>query len=84
MLLRWSLGQTAAAEAIERAVTAVLTEGYRTPDLMPATGGVKGLKPVGTQQMGQAVLAALMESAGVRVKSSVWVAGGSTGSGATQ
>jgi 3-isopropylmalate dehydrogenase len=72
MMLRWSLGQTAAAEAIEGAVSAVLADGYRTADLLATTGDATGLKPVGTQQMGQAVLAALMESAGVRTKS--WVA----------
>jgi 3-isopropylmalate dehydrogenase len=83
MLLRWSLGQTAAAEAIERAVTAALTEGYRTPDLLATTGDAKGLKPVGTQGMGQAVLAALMESAGVKTKSwaAVARAGARTGGG---
>jgi 3-isopropylmalate dehydrogenase len=59
MMLRWSLGQPAAAEAIERAVTAVLTEGYRTQDLLAATGSAAGLKPVGTQDMGDAVVAAV-------------------------
>jgi 3-isopropylmalate dehydrogenase len=60
MMLRWSLGQPAAAEAIERAVAAVLVEGYRTPDLLSTTGDATGLKPVGTQAMGDAVLAALV------------------------
>jgi 3-isopropylmalate dehydrogenase len=59
MMLRWSLGQTAAAEAIEHAVTAVLDDGYRTADLLAATGDATGLKPVGTQEMGEAVLSAL-------------------------
>jgi 3-isopropylmalate dehydrogenase len=59
MMLRWSLGQPKAAEAIENAVTAVLTEGYRTADLLASTGDAKGLKPVGTQAMGDAVVAAL-------------------------
>jgi 3-isopropylmalate dehydrogenase len=59
MMLRWSLGQTAAAEAIERAVSAVLADGYRTADLLSTTGDATGLKPVGTQAMGDAVLAAL-------------------------
>jgi len=63
MLLRWSLGQSAAAEAIERAVTAVLVDGYRTADLLAATGDATGLRPVGTQAMGDAVVAAL-EAAG--------------------
>jgi 3-isopropylmalate dehydrogenase len=59
MMLRWSLGQPAAAEAIERAVTAVLADGYRTQDLLAATGSAAGLRPVGTQEMGDAVVAAL-------------------------
>ncbi len=63
MLLRWSLGQNAAAEAIERAVTAVLVDAYRTADLLAATGDATGLRPVGTQAMGDAVVAAL-EAAG--------------------
>jgi 3-isopropylmalate dehydrogenase len=60
MMLRWSLGQPVAAEAIERAVTAVLDDGYRTADLLSTTGDATGLKPVGTQGMGEAVLAALL------------------------
>jgi 3-isopropylmalate dehydrogenase len=59
MMLRWSLGQNDAAEAIERAVTAVLEDGYRTADLLSTTGYATGLKPAGTQAMGDAVLAAL-------------------------
>jgi 3-isopropylmalate dehydrogenase len=63
MLLRWSLGQDAAADAIERAVTAALTGGYRTPDLLVA-GNADGLNPVGTQAMGDAVMAALEAAVG--------------------
>jgi 3-isopropylmalate dehydrogenase len=63
MLLRWSLGQDAAADAIERAVTAALTGGYRTPDLLVA-GNADGLSPVGTQAMGDAVMAALEAAVG--------------------
>jgi 3-isopropylmalate dehydrogenase len=37
MLLRLSLGEDDAATAVELAVEATLTQGYRTPDLMPAT-----------------------------------------------
>jgi 3-isopropylmalate dehydrogenase len=59
MMLRWSMGQNAAAEAIERAVSSVLADGYRTADLLSTTGDATGLKPVGTQAMGDAVLAAL-------------------------
>ncbi len=67
MLLRWSLGQIAAAEAIERAVTAVLADGYRTSDLLSTTGDATGLKPVGTQAMGDAVVAALESSGHARI-----------------
>jgi 3-isopropylmalate dehydrogenase len=59
MLLRWSLGQTAAAEAIEAAVGATLEAGYRTADLLSTTGHASGLKPVGTRAMADAVVAAL-------------------------
>ena len=55
MMLRYSLGQPDAANAIERAVEAVLNEGYRTPDIMgPST------KLVGTGEMGDLVAAKLL------------------------
>jgi 3-isopropylmalate dehydrogenase len=59
MMLRWSLGQPIAAEAIERAVTATLDAGCRTPDLIAATGVMAGVRKVGTQEMADAVVAAL-------------------------
>ena len=59
MMLRLSLGQPVAAEAIERAVTATLDAGYRTPDLIAATGETAGVRKVGTQEMADAVVAAL-------------------------
>jgi 3-isopropylmalate dehydrogenase len=59
MMLRWSLGRPAPAEAIEAAVGAVLADGYRTPDLVAATGDQPGQKKVGTQAMADAVVAAL-------------------------
>jgi 3-isopropylmalate dehydrogenase len=59
MMLRWSLGQTAAAEAIEAAVADALTAGYRTPDLIAADAEVSGITRVGTQAMADAVVAAL-------------------------
>jgi 3-isopropylmalate dehydrogenase len=62
MLLRWSLGQAAAAEAIEKAVASTLADGYRTPDLVAATGEQPGQKKVGTQAMADRVLAALQAS----------------------
>jgi 3-isopropylmalate dehydrogenase len=57
MMLRHSLGQPAAAERVERAVASVLREGLRTPDIY--SQGSRGAKRVGTQEMGDAVAAAL-------------------------
>jgi 3-isopropylmalate dehydrogenase len=54
MLLRYSLGQEAAAQRIETAVRKVLAQGYRTADIAEA-----GKRTVGTKEMGDAVLAAL-------------------------
>jgi 3-isopropylmalate dehydrogenase len=59
MMLRWSLGQIAAAEAIQRAVADALAAGYRTADLVAAAGEAPGTKQVGTQAMADAVVAAL-------------------------
>jgi 3-isopropylmalate dehydrogenase len=63
MLLRWSLGQADAAAAIEKAVADTLAAGYRTPDLVAATGDQPGTKKVGTQAMADAVVAALQAGA---------------------
>ncbi len=54
MMLRYSFGWSEAAERIERAVQRVLAQGYRTRDIAAAGDTV-----VGTQQMGDAVVAAL-------------------------
>jgi 3-isopropylmalate dehydrogenase len=54
MMLRFSLGQAAAAERIEAAVKKVLREGYRTADIY-----TDGTRKVGTEAMGKAVLEAL-------------------------
>ncbi len=54
MLLRHSGGQVQAAGRVEAAVRSVLRDGLRTADLCAA-----GQTPVGTQQMGDAVVAAL-------------------------
>ena len=54
MLLRYSLNAPQQAERIERAVGRVLDQGLRTLDIMAA-----GMTPVGTQAMGDAVIAAL-------------------------
>jgi 3-isopropylmalate dehydrogenase len=55
MALRYSFDQGAEADRLEGAVQAVLDRGIRTADLMQKDGG----SPVGTTQMGDAVLAAL-------------------------
>ncbi len=54
MMLRYSLGQAAAAERIERAVRKVLAQGVRTADI-----DAPGMRRVGTREMGEAVIAAL-------------------------
>ena len=54
MLLRYSLDETAAADAIETAVEKVLNAGLRTPDIAGP-----GEKAVSTSEMGDAVAAAL-------------------------
>lgn len=54
MLFRYSLGQEAAAAAIEAAVDSVYEAGYRTPDLFAA-----GLTRVNTQTMGELVAQAV-------------------------
>jgi 3-isopropylmalate dehydrogenase len=50
MMLRYSLGLTKEAEAIERAVSDVLEQGYRTYDIME-----QGKTQVGTREMGDLV-----------------------------
>jgi 3-isopropylmalate dehydrogenase len=55
MMLRWSLGQTAAAEAIDTAVRDTLESGTRTADLMGADGEARGWRRVGTAEFGSAV-----------------------------
>jgi len=54
MMLRFSLGQSAAAERIESAVKQVLAQGLRTPDIWS-----EGTTKVGTREMGDAVVKAL-------------------------
>ena len=58
MCLRYSFGMKAEADAIERAVGAVLDQGLRTGDIMQP-----GMTGVGTHEMGSAILAALAKSA---------------------
>ena len=54
MMLRYSLGEEKAADAIEAAVSKVLDQGLRTADIMS-----EGARKVSTREMGEAVLAAL-------------------------
>ncbi len=54
MMLRYSLGQSELAERVEAAVSAVLDQGLRTPDIHS-----EGTRKVGTGAMGDAVVAAL-------------------------
>ncbi len=54
MMLRYSFNLTEAADAIEQAVSRVLDQGLRTGDIWSA-----GCTKVGTQEMGDAVVAAL-------------------------
>jgi len=56
MLLRYGLHQPQAADQLEAAVSEVLARGYRTGDIM-----AEGMKPVGCQAMGEALLAVLAE-----------------------
>lgn len=54
MMLRYSLGAPAAADRIQAAVSRVLDQGLRTPDILS-----EGMRRVGTVEMGEAVVAAL-------------------------
>lgn len=58
MMLRYSLGEAAAADRVEAAVSAVLKQGIRTADIMPAQGN-GDLRQVGTDEMADAVIATL-------------------------
>lgn len=57
MLLRYSAGQEAAAQAVEKAVSTVLDRGYRTADLTDDG------KAIGTQEMGDLIVEALLDAA---------------------
>ena len=56
MMLRFSLDQPQSADRIESAVKDVLASGLRTPDIWS-----EGTTKVGTQEMGDAVVAAIMK-----------------------
>ena len=60
MCLRSSLDMGGEADRLENAIASVLDEGYRTGDL----GGGENTRTVGTQQMGDAVVAAYRRTAG--------------------
>ena len=55
MMLRYSLNQATTADTIENAVKAVLAQGLRTPDIYS-----EGSTKVGTTEMGDAVVKALL------------------------
>jgi len=57
MLLRYSLGLSEEANAVEQAVEQVIAEGYRTEDLRE-----EGKTVVGTQEMGRLIAARLAYS----------------------
>jgi 3-isopropylmalate dehydrogenase len=66
LLLRWSLGQTDAAAAVEAAVVSAMDDGFRTPDLMRGTAAdVSGLRPVGTTGMTDAIVERVSLKVGV-------------------
>ncbi|MEO7557626.1 MAG: 3-isopropylmalate dehydrogenase [Gammaproteobacteria bacterium] len=59
MMLRYSLAETELAQRIEAAIHSVLDEGLRTADIY-APEGAPGMRKVGTREMGDAVVAALL------------------------
>ncbi len=54
MMMRYSFGEEVAAQRIESAVKRVLKQGFRTADIFE-----EGTKKIGTEEMGEAVVAAL-------------------------
>ncbi|GHU38312.1 3-isopropylmalate dehydrogenase [Betaproteobacteria bacterium] len=54
MMLRYSFNRADLADKIHRAVSTVMSEGYRTPDIFQP-----GMKKIGTAEMGDAVVEAL-------------------------
>jgi len=54
MMLRYSLNESTMADRVEKAVNQVLDQGLRTPDIMS-----DGMQQVGTETMGNAVVAAI-------------------------
>ena len=64
MLLRWSLGLSAAAAGVEAAVAAAIDAGYRTADLLPPDGDTTSLRVVGTREMTAAIVERLGAAVG--------------------
>ena len=58
MMMRHSLNEDAAADRLEAAVSNVLDQGFRTADILPAQSDGE-LRRVGTDEMADAVIAAL-------------------------
>ena len=56
MMLRYSFDLPREADCVERAVSAVLDEGWRTADIMPGAGPCR---PVGCKEMGALIRAHL-------------------------
>jgi isocitrate/isopropylmalate dehydrogenase len=67
MLLRLSLGEEAAATAIDQAVEAAIRDGYRTPDLMPSVPSASGipLRPAGGRELTDRIIDGLHSAVGV-------------------
>ena len=59
MMLRYSLDEAAQADRLEAAVKAVLDDGVRTADIMPPAPAAGAVHCVGTDEMADAVIAAL-------------------------
>ena len=59
MMLRYSLDEAAQADRLEAAVKAVLDDGVRTADIMPAAPETGRIRRVGTDEMADAVIGAL-------------------------
>ena len=55
MMLRMSLGLESEAAVIEKAVSEVLSEGYRTADIVQTSGSDTGIRVVGTAEMSSLV-----------------------------
>ncbi len=63
MMLRLAFGLSTEADAVEQAVNQVLSAGYRTVDIMDKSGSADGLKLVGTREMSNLVVAAILKGA---------------------